>query len=486
MPKYAKGLLDRAPTVAIASIGETLLDEAMAARVRLQERTDDEALHDFRVSLRRLRSVVRAFRPYVEHCVTRKLRRRMRRLARTTNDARDAEVQVHWIDARRQRISPTQQVGVKWFRSGVEKQRDEAYAIGLEAIEHVFPRLDRRVRDALSAAAADPFGGSGSAVTFGAALGALLRRHEATLFHEMSGIRQPGDEGTVHATRISAKRLRYLLELIADERAPAKRGVAHLKALQDILGDLHDAQVVGVDFAAACERAAAEHARRLSELDAVVQQDDGERRKLRRRNATPGMLQLVRLCREAHEELFERLERWRKERAGRLSDDVRSLVEEFDAYGPPPTETERKYLLKNLPRAVEGAEAVVVDQGWLPGTRLVERVRRVVGADGDRYFRTMKMGEGITRIEVEEEASAEVFEALWPLTEGRRVRKRRYYVPDGDLRWEIDEFLDRELALAEVELPREDTPVSPPAWLRDVVEREVTGDPGYVNVNLAR
>jgi CHAD domain-containing protein/CYTH domain-containing protein len=486
MPKYAKGLLERAPTVAIASIGETLLDDAMAARVRLQERADDEALHDFRVSLRRLRSVLRAFRPYVEHCVTRKLRRRMRALARTTNDARDAEVQVHWIEARRQRISPTQQVGVKWFRSRVEQQRDEAYLIGLEAIEHVFPRLDRRVRDALSAAAADPFGGTGTAVTFAAALGALLQQHEATLFHEMSGIRQPGDEGTVHTTRISAKRLRYLLELIAGERAPAKRGVARLKDLQDILGDLHDAQVVGVEFAAACELAAAEHARRLSGLDEGAQQDDGERRKLRRRNATPGMLQLVRLCREAHEELFARLEGWRKEQATQLSNDVRSLVEEFDAFGPLPTEIERKYLLKSLPPAVQGAAAVDVDQGWLPGTRLVERIRRVAGADGDRYFRTVKLGEGITRIEVEEEATPEVFEALWPLTEGRRVRKRRYYVPDGELRWEIDEFLDRELALAEIELPRADTPVSLPAWLQDVVEREVTGDPEYVNVNLAR
>ena len=486
MPRYADGLLEQPPAVAIASIGGTLLDEAMAARMRLQEGADEEALHDFRVALRRLRSVVRAFRPHVEHHVTRKLRRRMRELAKTTNEARDAEVQVHWIDTRHARMSPTQRVGVTWFRSRVEKARDAAYAIGMEVIEHTFPRLDRRVRDALLAAAADPFGGSGTAVTFGAALGALLPQHENTLVHEMSAIRRPEDEGAVHATRISAKRLRYLLELIASEHAPAKRGVAQLKALQDILGDLHDAQVVGVDFTAACERAAAEHARRLSELDDEAQQDNRERRRLRRRNATPGMLQLVRLCREAHEQLFERLENWRNERAGRLSDDLRVLVDELGTYAASTTEIERKYLLKQLPTAVAGTKVVDVDQGWLPGTRLVERIRRVVGGDGERYFRTVKMGEGIARIEIEEEASPQVFESLWPLTEGRRVRKRRYYVREGDLTWEIDEFLDRDLALAEVELPRTDTPVTVPDWLRDCVEREVTGEPQYLNLNLAQ
>jgi CYTH domain-containing protein len=52
--------------------------------------------------------------------------------------------------------------------------------------------------------------------------------------------------------------------------------------------------------------------------------------------------------------------------------------------------------------------------------------------------------------------------------------------------WEIDEFLDRSLALAEVELPATDTEVVVPGWLADVLEREVTGDPDYINVNLAQ
>jgi CYTH domain-containing protein len=59
-------------------------------------------------------------------------------------------------------------------------------------------------------------------------------------------------------------------------------------------------------------------------------------------------------------------------------------------------------------------------------------------------------------------------------------------VQDGDLTWEIDEFLDRDLVLAEVELsPGEPTDVELPAWLRPHVEREVTGDEAYSNFKLA-
>jgi len=66
------------------------------------------------------------------------------------------------------------------------------------------------------------------------------------------------------------------------------------------------------------------------------------------------------------------------------------------------------------------------------------------------------------------------------------VRKRRYRVREGELRWEIDEFLDRDLVLAEVEIPSPDHPAEPPAWLRLRVVREVTQEAEYLNVRLAR
>jgi CYTH domain-containing protein len=128
---------------------------------------------------------------------------------------------------------------------------------------------------------------------------------------------------------------------------------------------------------------------------------------------------------------------------------------------------------------------VDIEQGYLPGERLVERLRRVRSSDGVTLVRTVKEGSGLTRLEVEEAVSPEMFERLWPLTEGRRIHKRRYRVPDGDLTWEIDEFVDRDLVLAEVELVGRPVTVELPAWLRPSVEREVTEEAEYSNLQLA-
>jgi CYTH domain-containing protein len=149
-------------------------------------------------------------------------------------------------------------------------------------------------------------------------------------------------------------------------------------------------------------------------------------------------------------------------------------------------EIERKYLLRALPPRVRDARALEIDQGYLPGTRINERIRRAREAPTVKYFRTIKAGQGIERVEIEEETTEAFFLAVWPLTRGARVCKRRYLVPEGAVTWEIDEFLDRDgLWLAEIELSAVDEVVEIPAWLKDVMDREVTDDPRYTNHALA-
>ena len=101
-------------------------------------------------------------------------------------------------------------------------------------------------------------------------------------------------------------------------------------------------------------------------------------------------------------------------------------------------------------------------------------------------MRTVKIGSGIQRVQLEEETDDSTFAVLWPLTEGKRVVKRRYRVRSGRFVWEIDQFDDRDLVLAEVELPTIDTKVSIPDWLEKYVVREVTDESEYVNINLAQ
>jgi CYTH domain-containing protein/CHAD domain-containing protein len=145
------------------------------------------------------------------------------------------------------------------------------------------------------------------------------------------------------------------------------------------------------------------------------------------------------------------------------------------------SEIERKFLVKQMPRAESGATAI--EQGYLALDERAEvRLRRA----GDELLLTAKTGHGEVREEVEVAIEPSAFEALWPLTEGRRISKVRHYAPLGEgLRAEVDVYggsLDW-LRTAEIEFDTraEADRFVPPPWLG----AELTGDERYANQTLA-
>jgi adenylate cyclase len=147
-------------------------------------------------------------------------------------------------------------------------------------------------------------------------------------------------------------------------------------------------------------------------------------------------------------------------------------------------EIERKYLLSDLPRMPQPIDVLEIDQGYLPGVARLRHQRSATG--GERFFRAVKQGVGVLRVETEDEIDRDAFEKLWPETDGRRVRKRRYVVANGDDHWEIDEFLDRTLVLAELEFDDPESSVTIPDWLSPVLVRDVTDEPQFTNRSLAK
>jgi adenylate cyclase len=144
-------------------------------------------------------------------------------------------------------------------------------------------------------------------------------------------------------------------------------------------------------------------------------------------------------------------------------------------------EVERKFRLRRPPE-LSGADADPIEQGYLAiGADGEVRLRR----KGERTLLTVKRGAGLSRGEAEVEVSREQFDALWPLTEGRRLRKRRHVIPHDGLEIEVDVFEEEleGLIIAEVEFDSEEQARSfePPAWLGD----EVTGEERFLNESLA-
>jgi len=462
-----------------------LLDEASDAAGALAAGSGEEPLHDFRVSVRRLRSALRTFRPWLAEGVQRRHEKRLKKIARSTNAARDAEVQLAWLAARAEELAPTQRTGhaaaVARFEARVHGAPDAArvaarFEKAARKLRRRLERYERMVR---------PGGDEGA--SFGAVLAALVAEHAAALAGSMGAIRGAADQEDVHAARIEGKRLRYLLEPLRGLRvADAADAIGQLKRLQDLLGELHDAHVLSAELGAALAEIAAERAHATTAAALASGEEARELRRQLRPSPRAGLLALVRLVRARRDELFGALERdWRPGGLDALQAQALSLAGGLEARAGGRLEHERKYLLSAIPPRAGEEPAVEIDQGWLPGSRLRERVRRVRRDGAERYFRAVKRGGGAARFEAEEETTREVFEALWPLTEGRRVAKRRHRIRDGAHLWEVDAFTGRELVIAEVELPAREADVVLPEWLRPFVLREVTGDPAYLNENLA-
>jgi adenylate cyclase len=148
---------------------------------------------------------------------------------------------------------------------------------------------------------------------------------------------------------------------------------------------------------------------------------------------------------------------------------------------PSGIEIERKFLVVRAPDPLPAGERI--EQGYLAiapdGVEV--RIRRRAG----HPTMTVKSGPAHVRVEEELEIDDRRFEALWPLTEGRRIAKTRHVLPLGDgVLAELDVFdAPAGLVLAEVEFPSREASsrFTPPGWLG----REVTGDSRYANQSLA-
>jgi CYTH domain-containing protein len=357
---------------------------------------------------------------------------------------------------------------------------------------------------------------------FADALAPRVRDAAQSLREHLERVQTIADDIDAHEARISAKRLRYLLEPVAKAVPGATEIIERLKSLQDTLGDLHDAQVFGAEIADLAEELVPDE--EPNDSPAVAQpaaeapgeplvgaatlpdiQSDAAAapdvpvapaaESAREPHAPDPMIGVqaisTRLSDRATAAFYLFANEWLGDRSAGFFRDLGAVADHIENSTTAGLEIERKYLLRFVPDEARDSRYVDIAQGYVPGERLHERIRRVTTSTGNghrdvKYFRTVKTGEGVTRTELEEETTETVFETMWPLTRGRRLRKRRFAVDVDGRTWEIDEFRNRDLVLAEIELGSEDEDVVFPEWLAPAVQREVTTEPEFQNINLAR
>jgi CHAD domain-containing protein/CYTH domain-containing protein len=485
LPEY---LLDLPAEEAARLIVLGLLDQAVDAGRRVADLTDPAGLHDFRVAVRRLRSGLQAFRPEIGAGLPKHLRRRLARLARATGRSRDLEVHLAWERGQEAGLTARQRAGLQWHVNRLEARRRRADRRLARLIGRRFVRLQERFRHRLEGyrlrIERDPSRRRHEAA---AVLGGRIRKFAGDLEWRLSEIRGLRDRRAAHRARIAAKRLRYLLEPIRAEVDGVEPLIASLRQLQDLLGELHDSQTQHAALAGEVVAAGREHDRRLLAVIAAPARGADDDGASAGDDPRPGLLALIELLEQREAEAFATLRtEWLLGSADGFFEAVGAIGRQITHRPACVEEIQRRFLLRRVPATAQAFALQEIDQGWLPGTRVVERIRSLRRDARPVTYRTTRWSTGAAPAAPEGEVDQTMFDEIWPLTAGRRVAKRRHVVTDYGMQWEIDQFLDRDLVIADVAVAEGDTPVVVPEWLQPYIVREVTGDGAYTSLGLAR
>jgi CHAD domain-containing protein len=216
----------------------------------LRDDVDSEFLHDFRVAVRRTRSVLADSSRVLDADLRAWARREFRWIGQVTSPARDADVFLLTLPQFEAALPPERRGDLKAFQSFLEDQQRAAHHALLEALDSPrYRELTERWRAALDTDAprdAAPASDTPDADTPAAVVaGARIRRAHRRVIDHGRAISASSHPEELHELRKDAKRLRYLLECFgslftADDVGPVVR---ELKGLQDVLGEYQDTQV---------------------------------------------------------------------------------------------------------------------------------------------------------------------------------------------------------------------------------------------------
>lgn len=200
---------------------------------------DPEDLHQMRVSVRRMRAVLRAARPLLARRWADKLRAELGWLGRALGPVRDLDVLLMRLREVAARFETGQQADAEQLFSALQEERAAARsellrALASERYAALVERLERAVAEPVPVAVQE------RQVT----LVSLVRKEFDRLGAAVAAAGdQPADE-MLHELRIDGKRLRYTAELGAPVLGEQARELLRAcAAMQDVLGDHQDACV---------------------------------------------------------------------------------------------------------------------------------------------------------------------------------------------------------------------------------------------------
>lgn len=196
-----------------------------------------DALHDLRVASRRLRAALAVYGSAFAPKTTRALQRSAKTLTSALGPVRDLDVQLGMLETLCPSLPKSGQAGLRRVIRRLKRQRVGARKAMCRQLRRW---RGRAFSQALTEALKAPL-----PTTPLASATAPLTAGWARVCSFESAVQDPARVTELHELRIATKHLRYTLELFAPTLTPERAAlVAPLSALQELLGQLHDRDVL--------------------------------------------------------------------------------------------------------------------------------------------------------------------------------------------------------------------------------------------------
>jgi CHAD domain-containing protein len=197
----------------------------------LQNSPDPDTVHDLRVAIRRCRSLAAVMQEVDPDTAWSDMRKLARKLFRGLGALRDAQVMEEWIKKLGQENDPLRAHLLASLGADEKQRFADALRVAAKFDEKEWIDLERRLRQRIRLV---PVAGLAAECL------ALERFEEAKELHNRA-LRTEKSKPW-HALRIGLKRFRYTLEGFLPEHSAAWSD--NLKRVQDLLGDVHDLDVL--------------------------------------------------------------------------------------------------------------------------------------------------------------------------------------------------------------------------------------------------
>jgi CHAD domain-containing protein len=207
------------------------MDRVLKELDKLRTQPDEHAVHDLRVALRRCRSLAAVMEEVDPHVAWPQMHKLARKLFRAIGELRDSQVLENWVKRLSAESDPLRQRLLESFKSEENEIRENALRIAEQFDQKKWKKAERQLRRRPRLVAAES----------PAAACLALQRFESAKDLHARALRTEKPKPW-HELRIGLKRFRYTVESLLP--AHHETWGNDLKHVQDLLGDVHDLDVL--------------------------------------------------------------------------------------------------------------------------------------------------------------------------------------------------------------------------------------------------